>query len=103
VDNFAEIFDMFNSLDYVDARSLHVFLKPKTIFNSWIVRRLKKHRLREKTDYVIARYKPIGGGAYRIDYHLTPDAAKKIALTESTVAGKIVRDYFIMCEKKLYN
>ncbi len=98
----------------VDARELHEQLKVKTQFKDWIKRRLAEAQLLENQDFVCCSNlsgktqsggfpknggKP-QGGHNRMEYALSIDAAKHIAMMERNDAGRRVRQYFIDFENK---
>ena len=88
----------------VNARELHKFLESKQDFSTWIKKKLERLRLQVDKDYVIVPqiYGTANGGfAERLEYFITLDTAKHIAMMENTDRGFEVRDYFITCEKKL--
>jgi anti-repressor protein len=72
----------------------------KSRFNDWIVNRIKKYDLIENQDFV-AFTKILVNGGREIDYALTLDTAKELAMVEGNEKGKQARQYFIACEKKL--
>lgn len=87
----------------VSARDLHDFLESKRDFSNWISDRIKKYGLVENEDYtsfnkIVERE---NGGTTRIEYALTLDTAKELAMVEGNAKGKQARKYFIACEKKL--
>lgn len=85
----------------VKARDLHTFLGVGKDFSSWIKVQIERARLVENRDFILLT--PKGeqtgrGGHNRIEYHLTIDAGKHIAMMSGTDKGFEVRDYFIECE-----
>lgn len=86
----------------VSARDLHEFLESKRDFSNWIKIRIKKYGLIENQDYtsfnkIVERE---NGASTRIEYALTLDTAKELAMVEGNAKGKEARQYFIACEKK---
>ena len=88
----------------VSARDLHLFLDVQTEFSKWAPR-MFDYGFLEDVDYigVIAKNdgNSRGGKSTLIDYALTLDTAKEIAMLQRTDKGKQARQYFIECEKKL--
>lgn len=80
----------------VDGRSLHESLEIKTPFHMWVSRRIKEYDLEEGID-LNKIVQPTG----RIDYELTLDTAKELAMVERNDRGRQIRRYFIECEKEL--
>lgn len=89
----------------VNARELHQFLEISKPFASWIKMQIERCDLMENTDYQALTQKvenPNGVGcSHRIEYALTIDAAKEVAMMSQTEKGRQARRYFIECEKKL--
>lgn len=84
----------------VDMRELHSQLKVKARFNDWSKRRLQGMVEGEDQHSILSIGK--NGGKPQRDHLLTVDAAKQVAMMEGGEAGKIVRQYFILCEKLLF-
>ena len=87
----------------VNARDLHAFLGSKRQFSDWIKAKLERLRLVENKDFITISQsceKPLGGRP-TLEYFITLDTAKHIAMMENTDRGFEVRDYFIECEKQL--
>jgi anti-repressor protein len=85
----------------IDARLLHEKLKSGRDFSTWMKDRLKDFQ--ENTDFV-SHHKIVEreiGATKRIDYALTLETAKHIALVERNAEGKKIRDYFIKFEKEV--
>lgn len=87
----------------VDARRLHQWLGIGKDFSTWIKEQIARAGLVEHEDYeVFTRSgENLFGGRPAKDYVLTPDAAKEIAMMSSSDKGKLIRNFFIDCEKRL--
>ena len=85
----------------VNARELHAFLEVQTRFNDWIAARINEYEFIENQDFVsfLKTTKKPNGGRPAIDYHITLDMAKELAMVERNEKGKQARQYFIACEK----
>ena len=100
---------------FVSARELHKWLKVGRDFSNWIKDRIEKYDFVENLDYFITVAK-IGDGVRKradgilvdkktgkvipIDYILTIDMAKEVAMLENNELGKKVRKYFIRTEER---
>lgn len=89
----------------VDARALHEGLKVGRDFSNWIKDKFQKYGFVQGEDYtpILANRSDGLPGKPRIEYALTLDCAKEIAMTENTEQGRAVRRYFIEAEKRLRN
>ena len=99
-----------------NARDLHKFLNVGRDFNTWVKDRIKQYGFIKNQDFVLVRQNggakhkttaPQNGGAKtgrgghnKIDYHITLDMAKELAMIENNEQGRKVRRYFIECEKQ---
>jgi len=111
-----------------NARNIHEYLGVKTKFSMWINRAIEKYDFVEDEDFSILKSAnpnmavkndrrdlsgyiiPKNGknsnssaGRPSMEYIVTLDMAKELAMLENNVKGKEVRKYFIKCEKELYN
>jgi phage anti-repressor protein len=90
----------------VSARELWQFLNVGRHFNSWIKGRIEKYDFIENEDFIIVSLITQngvikkGGDRKSLDYILSLDMAKELAMIENNPAGRAVRRYFIQCEKK---
>lgn len=87
----------------INARDLHKFLRIGRRFTTWIQGRIQEYQLIENLDFISFSQtgeKPKGGRP-TIEYHLTLDTAKELAMVENNEEGRKVRRYFINCEKML--
>lgn len=95
------------SVQTVNARELHAFLESKQDFSTWIKARIKQFEFTENSDYVVIAMAPQKNGALesttyaqeRIEYHVSLDMAKELAMVERNAKGKEARQYFISIEK----
>lgn len=91
----------------INARDLHKQLNNGWKFTDWIENRIKSYRLIKDVDYsTISRKYEIEGFAESkdiLDYILTLDCAKQLAMVERTDIGALVRRYFIIVEKAFKN
>lgn len=87
---------------YCNARDLHASLQVGRDFSNWIKDRIEQYGFIEGEDYSpnLARI-PGKRGQPRMDYHLTLDMAKELAMIENNEIGRAVRRYFIQAEKEL--
>lgn len=83
-----------------NARELHAFLGVAKDFSNWIKAQIKRAMLTEGADYITSAQKGDGGKFGSIEYHLTIEAGKHIAMLSGTAKGKEARDYFIECERR---
>ena len=83
----------------VSARDLHSFLGVGKDFSNWIKKQIERARLLENRDFIKLAQKGVGGKFDSIEYHLTLEAGKHIAMLSGTEKGFEVREYFIECEK----
>lgn len=86
------------------ARELWEFLeKPYTKFTMWFDA-FKEYGFSENEDYrrvSVKTYTPEGGTQTAVDYEITVDMAKELAMLQKTEKGREARRYFIACEKAL--
>ncbi|MBU2709376.1 antA/AntB antirepressor family protein [Zooshikella marina] len=91
--------------DTVNARELHTFLEVGRKFATRIVNRIKQYGFEEQRDYILispnGETNGKGGDRRSLDYYLTLDMAKELAMVERNEKGRQARRYFIECEKKL--
>lgn len=86
----------------VDARLLHARLGNGDEFAHWIRDRIEQYGFVEDQDFVSFwedSQKPRGGRRRR-EYAITLDMAKELAMVERTMLGRVIRRYFIDCERR---
>lgn len=88
-------------INSVNARELHEVLESKQDFSTWIKKRLDEVDAVENVDFIVFHKKMenSNGGRPQIEYILSTDIAKEIAMLERNEVGKKVRRYFIEFEK----
>lgn len=88
----------------VNARDLHAVLESKRQFADWIKARIDEVDAIENIDYIVFSQKnENGNNKPLIEYILSTDIAKEIAMLERNEIGKKVRRYFIEVEKAYQN
>ena len=91
----------------VNARDLHKQLDSGRQFTDWIENRIKSYQLIKDVNYfTISRKYEIDGFTESkdiLDYILTLDCAKQLAMVERTNIGVLARRYFIIIEKAFKN
>ena len=91
----------------VSARELHAFLESKQQFGNWIKNRIEQYGFVENEDFatfnkIIKRENAMKQGATKlIEYALTIDMAKELAMVEGNDKGRQARRYFIERDKEL--
>ncbi len=83
----------------VSARDLYEYLESKQQFADWIKNRIEKYGFVENQDFTTFS-EVYEKGRPRVDYALTIDMAKELAMVEGNERGKQARQYFIECEKR---
>lgn len=101
-DGLIKIYENDRQEQLVDARELHQKLESKRDFSNWITDRIEKYDFVENIDFTTILLKSTGGRP-RIEYALTLDTAKEIAMVENNEQGRKIRRYFIEVEKKARN
>lgn len=93
----------------VNARDLHAFLGVGKVFAAWIKDRIQKFGFVEGHDFVFKHDLSVPNSEsskaraqHIIEYHLSLDMAKELAMVERTAKGKEARQYFIACEKEYW-
>lgn len=81
-----------------NARDLWQFVESKQDFSTWIKGRIERYGLVEDEDFTVHKF--VDRRATVIDYHLTIDTAKEMAMVENNDKGREIRRYFIACERK---
>lgn len=96
------IYEDENKGRLVNARELHNALESKRKFANWIQDRIKKYEFIENIDFFKRNNFVTVGNLKRpqIDYYLTIDTAKEIAMIENSEMGRKIRRYFIEVEKR---
>ena len=92
-------------IDTVNARELHAFLGIGRDYTTWINARIEKFGFAEGADFVMERVFPGSGenskgGRPALEYHLTLDMAKELAMVENNDQGRAARRYFIEMERR---
>jgi len=82
-----------------DARDLHTFLGVGRDFSNWIKGRIEQYGFVEGEDFSPILAKSTGGRP-GMEYHLTLDMAKELAMVENNEQGRQVRRYFIAMERQ---
>ena len=91
--------------DTVNARDLHAFLEVGRDYATWLKARITQYCFIEGEDYMV--FSPERGkmhnsvGRKAVDYFITLDMAKELAMVERNEKGRQARRYFIECEKQL--
>jgi len=104
------------AIQTVDGRALHAFLEVGRDFSTWTKDRIRTYGFEKGVDYEVfpgfgenpssglsspnpASAKPKGGRP-TTEYVLTIDMAKELGMVENNERGRMVRRYFIDCERK---
>ena len=80
-------------INSANARDIHSYLEVNTKFADWIKRAIDKYDFIENQDYAILK-NGNGNNAY-IDYIVTLEMGKELAMLENNPKGKEIRKQFI--------
>ncbi len=84
----------------IDASLLHKKLKIQTPFHTWVKRRIEEYGFEKDKDFCTNLSKSTGG-RQAVNYLLSIDMAKELAMVERNDTGRTIRRYFIEKEKEL--
>ena len=97
-----------------NARDLHKALQVRRDFSNWIKGRIEEYGFVYGIDFIRSPNLASDlssssngnnskrGGQNKIEYHLTLNMAKELAMVEKTEVGRQVRKYFIECERERF-
>lgn len=80
--------------------TLHEFREVGMAFKDWIVRRIEEYGFCESVDFCSFLSESSGGRPAK-EYHISLNMGKELAMVEKNAHGRIIRQYFIECEKAL--
>ena len=89
-----------NGKQLVSARELYQFLQVKTPFNKWAFRKITSNVFFQVDEDYTRTINFERAGQKALEFALTLDTAKKIAMAEHKEQGNNIRDCFIAMEKK---
>jgi len=93
------------TFDTVNAKELHAFLDVGRHFAAWIKARVQQYQFVENEDFILITpngvIKNQGGDRRSLNYFITLDMAKELAMVERNEKGREARRYFIDCERQL--
>jgi len=92
-----------DQVNAISARDLHAFLEVKSEFKDWIRNRIQQYNFIDHQDYEVEHIAaknlaPICSD--KLEYLLTLDMAKELAMVERNEKGKQARQYFLECERR---
>jgi anti-repressor protein len=90
-----------SSIDTVNVREIHKYVESGKDFSNWIKNRIEVGGFIEGCDYVKLAQK--GDRQTLIEYYVSFDMAKSIAMMERNSKGQEIRQWFIEREKQLTN
>ena len=88
------------TLNTCNARDLWQFVESKRKFADWIKDRIDRFGFVEGKDFAVHKFVTQWNQVDRIDYHLTIEMAKELAMVENNAKGREIRRYFIACERR---
>lgn len=89
-----------HTLNTVNAKDLHEFLGIRTECPLWIRRRIEAYGFLQGIDFAVFTFED--GPSRTIEWHLSLDMAKQVAMVERTDKGKEARQYFLACERAAF-
>lgn len=86
----------------VNARDLHSFLEVGRDFTTWIKGRIHQYDFVENHDFLVftSLGENLQGGRPSVEYSLSLNTAKELAMVENNDQGRRVRRYFIQMEEQ---
>lgn len=108
IEELIPIYKTSDGIKVVNARELHYVLGVKKDYSSWAKQQLKiyneaKDNNLEEADYCCITIPATNTTPKKIEYILTLDTAKELAMMSKCQNGRLVRKYFIEVEKAFNN
>jgi Rha family phage regulatory protein len=97
--------ELGNDVNTVNARDLHEYLESGQDFSTWIKNRISEYDFQENQDFILI-HKIMEqdcnkhGGSNKIEYHISLDMAKELAMVERNAKGRKMRKYLIELQKR---
>lgn len=95
-----------HEINTVNARKLHAWLGVGKKFSDWVKDRIEKYGFTEGEDFLLVEdlsSPNLGSSKSRpqrtLEYHISTDMAKELAMVENNAKGREARRYFIEVEK----
>lgn len=93
------------TINAISARELHAYLGSKRQFANWIKDRIEKYGFVRDIDYIcfkkfVKGASPGEANVSSIEYTISIDMAKELAMVENNARGRAVRHYFIQIERR---
>jgi phage anti-repressor protein len=86
---------------FYDARLIHKALRSKRQFADWVKDKIVNSLFKEGQDYFSQKSEKLGVGRKGLDYQITSDTAKHLAMMENNEVGYEIRCKIIAKEKEL--
>jgi phage anti-repressor protein len=88
-----------------NARELHTAMQVQRDFSTWMKSRIEQYGFIDGEDFIVIDSpkrgnQKRGGDVRSIDYHITLDMGKELAMVERNEFGKAARRYFIALERQ---
>lgn len=109
VEELIPVYKTSDGVKVVNARELHYVLGVKKDYSSWAKQQLKLYNeakdnnLGEEADYCCITIPATNTTPKKVEYILTLDTAKELAMMSKCQNGRLVRKYFIEVEKAFNN
>lgn len=88
------------TLETVSARELHVYLENRDHFATWIKDRIRVYGFTHHVDFTTYSEVPEKGGRPSLEYAVSLNMAKELAMVERNDKGREARRYFLDCERR---
>lgn len=91
-----------DSVPTVNARQLHSFLESKQDFSTWIKARIDQYGFVDGGDFTVHKFMDSGSrGQFTIDYHITIDMAKELAMATASHATQRAKKLEIELDRSM--
>lgn len=90
-----------------NARDVYICVGAARRFTTWIAGRIEEYGFAEGHDFAVQKVSPrsgrnSSGGRPSLEYVISSNMAKELAMVERTEKGRAIRNYFIACEEAFH-